>query len=243
MARSHRATIFSKQEIPGGLGFIASAGPMKSSGYIAYLTGPIGPFDRQYPEAVIEPDPLRQFTRISNGIRAGELASGRTPDGKISLAVPMLAYLLLPKTPEFLRERMTHALLGSEVGAEFKTYIEFEGSLESIIKSTLGKWVVELIEGGGSRSLRELLRLLEAIESKSAWFTEEPKEVLTHEEAEFCKVLSRATCEIADVPTQKRVREEWLAIRSGRTERQFIDVRNALGFKWLPQAKRGAGRV
>jgi hypothetical protein len=201
--------------------------------------------------AVITPDPARQLSLISQGAKGSLFSRGRTKDGKISEWAIALAYLAMPEKPEFLREKF---LTGSQWALIIKNRYQHssdgsdhsECQFNDYFKKFIGNRIVDLIERHGSKGLHELAQLLELIEKKSEISTSNSVGVdpaLTLEEQDFCTALERETCAIEDVPNQKQVREAWLSMRRGRNEDQFRRVRDRLGFRWLPAAKRGKNRI
>lgn len=229
-------------------GFSASGG--FPSGSILFVNDPKLLLDGEKCRAFIEPDPNVQFSMLSKGARGSLFARGRTRAGDISEWVYALAFLVMPEKPEYLRERILERSKWARFiqvmnQIEDEALVPFD-SLENQLKKHIGDALVDLIERGGSRAVHELGDLIELIENKSKILPQDPlgqDNSLTQEELSFCEVLAYETCKIADVPTQKHVREAWIAQRAGRNEDQFKTIRDRLGFKWLPASKRGKNRI
>jgi hypothetical protein len=85
-------------------GFVADGGYL--AGRIVYISDPKLLADGKVPKAFIEPDPRWQFSEISKGARKSLFSRGRTESNEISEWVPALAYLIAPRKPEFIRERL-----------------------------------------------------------------------------------------------------------------------------------------
>jgi hypothetical protein len=60
---------------------------------------------------------------------------------------------------------------------------------------------------------------------------------LTDSEHDFIRSIEAAAQDCVNVPTQKAVRELWLEVDCDRSIDSFADVRDALGFEWLPTAR------
>lgn len=199
-------------------------------------------FEGKSKNAIIEPIPDRQLSKISKGAKGSLFARGRTEDGRISEWAIAMAYLSMPEKPEFLKQRF---LGRSRWAMLFKSSPDDDSYLELEFKEFIGNRIIELIEMYGSKGLHDLAKLIELIENKSeiSEASSEPIDTLTREEQDFCACLKRLTCDMEDVPNQKQVREAWLEMRKGRNEDQFRSVRDKLGFGWLPAAKRGKNRT
>jgi hypothetical protein len=200
-------------------------------------------------KAFVEPDPAWQFSKISKGEKGSLLSRGKNKDSTVSEWAIALSYLILPKKPEYLRERILSRSGWAKIvrtvhGQENPDYSEWD--LRNDFKKLIGTRLVEIIETGGSKGLSEITHLIEVIERKSEILPQNLLSAgtpLTGEEQDFCAVLERETCELEDVPSQRQIRESWVKMQAGRSEDQFRRIRDRLGFSWLPAAKRGKNRI
>jgi len=94
-----------------------------------------------------------------------------------------------------------------------------------------GDWLATLVKETGANGLSAVASLLRKIEEK----VREP----TAEEVDLLRVVESESAKSGGVPTKKAVRRGWLEGRCGRTEDQFDATLDAIGFQWLPTAKRG----
>ena len=130
------------------------------------------------------------------------------------------AYLALSKS----EEEISDFLSAREMNLE-----EFENS--SYFSDLMGEFLNDAFKQGGSDSLLVASKAVGAIEKKMTGNVPE--------EQDFLECVSECARKIDDVPFQRDVMNLWFKGRLGRTEEGFRDIRDRLGFDWLPTAKRG----
>jgi len=130
-------------------------------------------------------------------------------------------------TDEYLRTFSTESLIPI-IGLNFDP--ENDEQLGMLAEKELKRILFQAAEKG-SQALELIAKASKAIESKA--------QVISGEAALFIEALGAITRELQEVPTQRDFREYFIQKRKGRTEEQFKSLRDSLGFKWLPHAKRG----
>lgn len=151
-----------------------------------------------------------------------------------------------PEKPEFIRDQCHEGLKRANPGlfnlfehwakrSVAKTEEDrepFESEIHDQILKQAGTMLVEACQRGNLIKIGELVKHLS-----------ENYRGATYEEKELLRVIGGIATRKWDVPFQKDVREEWIDLRDGRDEDSFRRTRDAVGFKWLPPAKRGSQRI
>lgn len=169
------------------------------------------------------------FASMGKGHR-GRIGNPRQKNGKLVPWVFLLAAIRSKDmNPDFAKRcRLAHCM-------ELKDGPDIDRLIDDadLFDEYAGAWFVKIARDSED-GLTIAAKWLEGIEDK----LREP----TAAEADFISALEDAASTCGGVPTQKDVREQWLIKDCDRSIDSFPDVRDSLGFGWLPAAKPTRGR-
>ena len=165
------------------------------------------------------------FSALGKG-RRGMLGSPRDADGKISIEIYMLSAILFKDlAPLFARRcRIAFYLKGGGKKEDFQMIDNPEA-----FDSYVGGWFVAL-----ARNTNGLHQAAKWVENIPKSFRE-----MSDTEDDFLQSVQQAAEDSQGVPTQAAVRRLWLSKDCDRSADSFPDVRDVMGFEWLPSERPG----
>lgn len=166
------------------------------------------------------------FAALGKG-QKGPIGSPRRRNGRIAPEIFLLAAVRSKElNPSFAKRcRMAHCMSLVD-GPDIDRLIDDEEFFDKYA----GAWFVRLVrvsENGIS------------IAGKWVESIEERLRDLTDAEDDFLRSVQEAATDLGTVPFQAAVRSLWLLKDCDRPEDSFSDVRDALGFRWLPKDRPG----